>query len=573
MYIDTVPNRNSPPAVLLRESYRVGPRTLKRTVANLSSLAPEAIEVLRRVLRGEALVSVEDAFEIERSLPHGHVAAVLGTLERIGLDDVLASRRSAQRDRVVAMIVARVLDPASKLATARGLDASTGATSLGEEFGLGEVEADDLYGALDWLGERQERIEAKLAQKHLDEGTLLLYDVSSTYFEGRTSSLAALGHNRDGKEHKLQIVFGLLCTAEGCPVAVEVFAGNTADPATLGAAITKVRDRFGLRRVVWVADRGLITQARIDQELRPVEGLDWITALRAPSIRGLVEHGELQCSLFDEQDLFELLSDRYPGERLVACRNPLLTEERRRKRAELLAATEAELEKVAQAAQRARRPLRGRERIGVRVGRVLGRFKMGKHFRYEIRDDGFTYGRDQERIDGEAALDGIYVVRTSVPAAVMSSDQVVGSYKKLAEVEQAFRSLKTVDLEVRPIYHRRDDRIRAHVFLCMLAYYVSWHMKQALAPMLFAEEDPAAAAARRASIVAPAKRSAAAQRKASRKETADGSPAHSFRTLLNDLATLTKNRVRFGTQTFDQLTAPSALQQRAFNLLGVTYRN
>jgi hypothetical protein len=571
MYIDVVPNRTSPPAVLLRESYRVGKQTKKRTLANLSMLPPEAVEVLRRALRGETLVPAAEALEIERSRPHGHVAAVLGTLRRLGLEGLLAPRPSRERDLVVAMIVARVLDPGSKLATARGLGTETGFNTLAENLELGEANVAELYSAMDWLLERQPRIEAKLAERELSDGTLILYDVTSTYFEGRTCPLAKHGYSRDQKKGKLQIVFGLLCAAGGCPVAVEVFPGNTADPKTLASAVEKVCERFGLKRVVLVADRGLLTEARIEAELVPLEGkLDWITALRAPAIRSLVEEGDLQLSLFDEYDLAEISSSRYPGERLIACRNPLLAAERARKREALLAATEKKLEEIARATRRVARPLRGAEAIALKVGDVLGRSKVGKHFRTEIAENSFTYARDAGNIAREAALDGIYVIRTSVPAEELSAEDAVGAYKHLSTVERAFRSTKTVDLEIRPIHHRNEPRVRAHVFLCMLAYYVEWHMRRALAPLLFDDHDRANAQRQGRSVVARAERSEAAKRKAKTRRTAEGYPVHSFQTLLKDLATLTSNRVRIAGARFDQLSRPTPLQQRAFELLGVT---
>jgi hypothetical protein len=573
MFIDIVPNRSSPPAILLREGYREGGKVKKRTLANLSKLPPEAIEALKRVLAGETLVSAQEHLAIERSLAHGAVAAVVGTIRRLGLEDLIHSRRSVERDRAVALVAARVLRSTSRLALARALDPQTATSTLGEVLGVEGVTSDQLYAAMDWLARGQERIEAKLARRHLREGTLLLYDVTSTYLEGRHCPLAALGHNRDGKKGKLQIVVGLLCTVEGCPVAVEVYPGNTADPKTLASQILKVRERWGLSRVVWVGDRGLLTEARIEEELRPVEGLGWITALRAPALGALVEAGELQLSLFDERDLFELRSAAYPGERLVACRNPLLAEERARKRESLLRATEAELEKVALATRRATRRLVGRDRIGLRVGKVLGKYKMAKHFVLEIEDDGFSYHRDEERIGAEARLDGVYVIRTSVDAAEMGVEAVVRSYKDLSRVEWGFRDLKSVQLEVRPVRHRLEERVRAHAFICMLAYYVVWHMRRALAPLLFQEDDPAGARAERSSIVAPAKRSVSARRKASTKQTEEGLPVHSLETLLQDLATLTKNRMRFGRATFDQIAQPTPLQQRAFQLLGVPLRS
>lgn len=568
MYVERVPNRGSRPAVLLREAWREGKKIRKRTVANLTDWPEEKVELLRRVLKGEMLVPLGESFQIERTRPHGHVAAVLGSVRHLDVDTLIASRRSRERDLVVAMVVARILDPRSKLATARGFGEEGGFSTMAEELGIESAEADELYRALDWLLERQARIEGKLAKKHLKEGTLLLYDVTSTYFEGRSCPLARLGHSRDGKKGKLQIVFGLLCTADGCPVAVEVFPGNTSDPETLAAAIKKARERFGLKRVVLVSDRGLLTEARIEAELRPVDGLEWITALRAPAIQKLVEAGDLQLSLFDERDLAEISSAAFPGERLIACRNPFLADERARKRESLLGATEKELEKIAEATRRTRRPLRGKDAIGVRVGRVLGRFKVGKHFRYEIEEGHFRYERDEESIRREAALDGVYVIRTSVFGEDLGAEAVVGSYKSLSAVERAFRTEKT-DLEVRPIHHRAPDRVRAHVFLCMLAYYVQWHMRQALAPLLFEDHDRAGARKARTSIVARAERSPAALEKVQSKRTADGFVAHSFDTLMQHLATLARNRIRVADVSHEQLTRPTPLQARAFELLGV----
>jgi transposase len=568
MYVERVPNRASRPAVLLREAWREGKKIRKRTVANLTDWPEEKVELLRRVLKGETLVPLGESFQIERTRPHGHVAAVLGSVRHLDVDTLIASRRSRERDLVVAMVAARILDPRSKLATARGFGEEGGFSTLAQELEVESADADQLYRALDWLLERQVRIEGKLAKKHLEEGTLLLYDVTSTYFEGRSCPLARLGHNRDGKKGKLQIVFGLLCTAEGCPVAVEVFPGNTSDPETLAAAIKKARERFGLQRVVLVSDRGLLTEARIEAELRPVDGLEWITALRAPAIQKLVETGDLQLSLFDERDLAEISSAAFPGERLIACRNPFLADERARKRESLLAATEKELEKIAEATRRTRRPLRGKDAIGVRVGRVLGRFKVGKHFRYKIEEGQFHYERDEESIRREAALDGVYVIRTSVSREELRAEAVVDSYKSLSTVERAFRTEKT-DLEVRPIHHRAPDRVRAHVFLCMLAYYVQWHMRQALAPLLFEDHDRDGARNARTSIVARAERSPAALEKVQSKRTADGFVAHSFDTLMQHLATLAKNRVRVAEVSHEQLTRPTPLQARAFELLGV----
>lgn len=556
---------------LLRRSYRQGGKVKHQTLGNLSHLPRDLIDTIRRRLRGER--PPEGPWRIVRSLPHGHVAAVLGTLRRVNLESVLAPRRERKRDLVVAMIVARIVSPSSKLATARTLREETATSSLGVELGLEDVEDQELYEALDWLIERQGRIETRLARRHLRDGTLVLYDVSSSYYTGRRSDLVQFGHPRDGKRGFPQIVYGLICNADGCPVAIEVFAGNTADPSTLASQIAKIRERFGVRRVVIVGDRGMITQSRIDQELRGVEGLDWITALRADSIKKLASQGMIQLSLFDERDLAEILTPDYPGERLIVCRNPLLAQERARKREELLAATEKKLAQIAAATRRPKRPLRGKDKIGLRVGKVLNQYKMAKHFILEMEEAIFSYRRNEPKIRQEAALDGIYVIRTSVEAQALSSDGTVRAYKDLSKVERAFRSLKTVDLKVRPIYHWLDGRIRAHVFLCMLAYYVEWHMREKLAPILFDDHQKAEAQQTRRSIVAPAPRSAAARGKELTKRTADGYPVHSFQTLLEDLATLAKNRVRLvdsDTAELYQLTEATALQRHTFDLLGVT---
>ena len=578
MYVERVPNRNSPPAILLRESYREGDKIKKRTLANLSDWPVGKIEALRRVLRGEAVAPTDErSLILVRSLPHGHVASVLGTLRRIGLDDAL-SQRGRQPARAVAlclaMIAARVLDPASKLATARVLDDETASCSLGTVLELGAVDEQGLYEALDWLIGQQERVETELARRHLKNGTLVLYDVTSTYFEGRTCELARFGYNRDGKAGKLQIVFGLLCTAEGCPVAVEVFAGNIGDPATLASQVAKLKERFKLERLVLVGDRGMITAARLEETIKPA-GLDWITALRAPQIRALVEAGAIQLSLFDERDLAEIAAPDYPGERLMVCRNPLLAEERARKRAELLKATEKKLAALAARVQRARRPLRGKDRIALAVGRVIDHYKVAKHFTVAITDDGLAFTRNTAQIDAEAALDGIYVVRTSLEAETLDAGATVKAYKQLASAERAFRSLKTVDIEVRPIHHRRVDRVRAHVFLRMLAYYVEWHMRQALKPILFDDHDKAEADAARASIVAKAKRSNAADRKAATQRTEDGLPVHSFRSLLADLATVTRNTMAMTASpdaSFVIYPQFTPVQARAFQLLGVNVK-
>jgi len=572
MFIDVVPNRDSPPAILLRESYREGTKVRKKTLANLSHWPPAKIEALRAVLKGASTpYALEDAFQIIRTRPHGHVAAALGSLRKLELDTLIAPKRSRTRELCIAMIVGRILQPRTKLALIRALAPETLQSTLGEVLAIEDANEDELYEAMDWLLPRQEAIENALAKRHLHEGSLVLYDLTSTYFEGRHCPLARRGYPRDGKKDKLQIVFGLLTDGLGCPVAIEVFEGNTGDPKTLPSQIQKLRMRFGLTRVVLVGDRGMITSARIEENLRSSPGLEWITALRAPAIQKLVREGALQLSLFDERDLAEITSPDYPGERLIVCRNPFLAEERRRKREELLWATERELQKVEQATTRAKRKLQGKDRIALRVGRVLGRFKMGKHFQLEITDSSFRYKRNQTHIREEAALDGVYVIRTSLPSETLGPEQIVRSYKRLAEVERAFRSLKTVDLKVRPIHHRLADRVRAHVFLCMLAYYVEWHMRRALAPMLFDDDDKAAAENLRSSVVAKAQRSPRAEDKARTKRTPQGAAVHSFQTLLLDLATLAKNRVqpKQDALPFDMLTMPTPLQRQALDLLRV----
>lgn len=570
MYIETVPNRSSPPAILLRESWRDGDTTRKRTLANLSHLPPNAVDALRRILRGETLVPVADVgFEILRTRSHGAVAAVLGIARQLGLEALLATRPSRERSIALALICARVLEPGSKLATARALLSETASSTLLDALDLAPVDEDACYAALDWLLAAQPRIEAKLATRHLREGSLVLWDVTSTYFEGRACPLARRGHSRDGRTDRPQIVFGVLTTSDGCPVAVEVFEGNTADPRTVAAQVEKVTRRFGLTRIVVVGDRGMLTAARIRDDLKPAD-LDWITSLRAPQIQQLVRAGDLQLSVFDEHDLAELTSDAFPGERLIACRNPLLAEERARKRRELLDATEQQLEAIAVATRRTKRPLRGKDTIAVRVDRVLKRWKVGKHFRLTVTDTVFSYARDEPAIAAEAALDGIYVIRTSVPPERLSGPDTVGAYKNLDVVERAFRCIKGLDLQVRPIFHHLADRVRAHVFLCLLAYYVEWHMRRALAPLLFMDEDRAAAQRERGSVVQPARRSRAAQRKVQRRQTEDGVPLHSFRTLLKELASVSRNTVQLGGARFERLTTPTDLQQRALDLLAVS---
>ena len=571
MYIESVPNRNSPPAVLLRESYRDHGKVHKRTLANLSHWPVELVEGLRILLRGgTAVSSAEEAFSILRTRPHGHVAAVLGALRRCGLESLIASKRSRLRDLAVALIAARILRPCSKLATSRGLGADTLVDTLGEELGVEDADEDELYAAMDWLVERQDAIERRLADKHLAEGSLVLYDLTSTYFEGRSCPLARHGYSRDGKRGKLQVVFGLLCDREGCPVAVEVFEGNTADPNTVSRQVEKLRQRFELSRVVLVADRGMLTTARIRRDLEPA-GLDWISALRSSDIQDLVQRQVLQPSLFDERGLAEIhCQEKFPAERLVVCRNPLLAQERSRKREDLLQATESALEKVRAATLREQRPLKGERAIAVRVARIVGKYRMAKHFLCVVTDHSFSYSRNQDRIEREKALDGFYVIRTSVPAHTLSAEQAVGVYKSLSQVERAFRSYKTVDLKVRPIYHHLATRVRAHVFLCMLAYHVEFHMRQKLAPMLF--DDHLRPPPPRPSPVAPATPSPQARRKATTKRSADDLPVHSFQTLLQDLATIAKNQVlpSSNPRPFDIVTRPTPLQQQALSLLRVT---
>ena len=574
MYVARVPNRGSPPAILLRESYREGGKVKNRTLANLSRWPDEKVDALARVLKGlPAQVELAEAFEITRSLPHGHVAAVLGTARRLGIEELIDPAPSRKRDLVLAMLIAQVITPGSKLAFARALRAETATSSLGTVLRVGGADEDDLYAAMDWVLARKGGIENALAARYLANGTLVLYDVSSAAFEGRSCPLGAIGHARDGVKGRLQIVYGLLCTTDGVPVAIEVFEGNTADPKTLAAQITKLKTRFGLERVCLVGDRGMLTSARIRDELRP-GGLDWITALRAPQIKALVEADALQLSLFDEQNLVEISSPDYPGERLVCCRNPALAAERTRKRDELLAATATELDKIAAATRRDRRPLRGRDKIALRVGKVINKFKMAKHFTLEITDEAFTFARNHHDIAAEAALDGIYVLRTSLPDNTLPTDDVVARYKGLEDVERFFRTLNT-ELDVRPIRHRLAGRVRAHVFLRMLSYYLSWHMKQDLAPILFCDHDKPAAAAKRTDPVAAAQRSNPALAKASRKRTEDDYPVHSFTSLLADLATICANHIQpnHDVPPFTMITTPTALQRRAFELLGVSHRH
>ena len=560
-------------SVLLRRTYREDGKVQHETVGNLSDLPDDAIEYIKRRLAGESpLIADSDSFRIVRSLPHGNVAAVLGTAKNIGLDRLLLSRPCRERQLVMAMVVDRILSPGSKLSCIKGLRAETAQNTLAEELRLGDVDVHELYAAMDWLLARQTRIENKLAKRHLAEGTLVLFDLSSSYCYGRKSELIKHGYSRDHRSDRAQVVYGLLCDPEGRPISVEVLPGNTADPKAFTRMVDRVRKRFRLKTVVFVGDRGMITSARINEDLRDVAGLDWITALRTEGIRRLVDAGHVNRSLFDECDLAEITDeDLFPGERLVVCRNPILADERARKREVLLAATEEKLEVIVRATQRQKNPLSGEKEIGLRVGKVIGRYKMEKHFELTITTNSFTYTRRTDNIATEAALDGLYVVRSSVPSTQMTSEQLVETYKSLATVERAFRSMKTVDLHVRPIYHWNDDRIRAHVFLCMLAYYVEWHMRERLQEVLYEDADHESAQVSRASIVAPPVRSASAQEKDATGRNAAGHPVQSFQDLLMDLATLSRHRIALtssGTE-FPQLTESTPLQRHVLDLLEV----
>jgi len=548
---------------LVRQSYREGDKVMHRTIANLSALPLPAINAIRSVLRGETLTSAQSAFDIQRSLPHGHVLSVLGMVRKLGLDKLIASQPGRERDLVVGMIVNRLLEPASKLATTRLWNTTT----LAETLAIVDADEDDLYAALDWLGERQEKIEKKLAARHLMDGGLVLYDLSSTYLEGRHCELAAIGYSRDGRRNTLQIEFGMTTDQVGRPVAVEVFKGNTADPATVASAVDRIRNRFGLQDVVLVGDRGMLTSARIEA-LKEHGGVAWISSLRSPQIQALVDNGLLQMGLFDVRNLAEITSPDFPGERLVVCKNPLLAKERARKRESLLQDTELELNKIVARTSAGR--LTDAGEIGVAVGKVIHGRKVAKHFVREIAEGKFTYQRNQAGIDAEAALDGIYVIRTSVEIDRLAAPDVVISYKRLTEVERAFRGLKSMDMQLRPVHHYLDRRVRAHVFLCMLAYYVQWHLERAWAPLLFRDEEPPL----RADPIVPAQRSAAAARKARSGRLPDGTRAHNLRSLLAEMATLTRNRVAPAgmdvVQPFTMLATPTPLQARALTLLELT---
>ena len=567
MHIHVIPNRGSRPTVLLRHSYREGKKVRKRTLANLSKLPREHVEALRRMLKGEKLVPCEEAFTIERSLPHGHVRAVLGTIRKIGLQNLIASRPSRQRDLVLAMVAERLLHGCSKLACTRLWHTTT----LAEELSVQDADADDLYKAMDWVLERQERIEKKLAHRHLAEGAQVLYDITRSYYEGRTCPLARYGYSPNGKKGRPVIVYGVLTDAEGRPIAVDVYPGQTGDPSTVPDQVRKLRGRFGISRVVLVGDRGMLTQTQIEA-LKQHPQLGWISALRSASIRKLIENGYVQTSLFDERNLAEITSPDFPGERLIVCFNPLLADERKRKREQLLLASEKMLESITkEVSRRTKKPL-ARDEIALKVGKVLNKHKVGKHFKMTIEDGVFDWQRDEESVELEAGLDGIYVIRTSEPAERLSAEDAVRSYKNLSQVERGFRCLKGLEIRVRPIRHRQDPRVRAHVFLCMLAYYVEWHMRRALGAVLFDDEE-LAENRRTRDPVAPAKPSSSARRKKARRQSPAGLPVHSFETLLGELGTLCRNRCRLQSdpsgQTFDQETQPTGLQGRVFKLLGM----
>ena len=582
-HVDTIPNRTSRPAILLRLHKRKGRRIKKSTIANLTDFPPQVVEGLRILLRGGVAVPhLDNVFSIRRSLPHGHVAAILGLCLQLGLPRILHRLQSRSRSLALAAICARLVAPESKLATARSLSPDSASSSLGSLLGLGSVSGNELLGTLDWLRDRQEWIQRSLANRHLSGGTLVLYDVTSAYVEGRCCPLAAFGHNRDGKKGKRQIVVGLLCAVGGCPVAVEVFAGNTADPTTVGSQVRTVQKRFGIDRVALVGDRGMLTSARIREDLEPA-GLDWVSALKTCDIRPLLRppkprEGEpesgppLRPDELEPDQVGEIVSPDFPGERLLVCLNPRLRDERARKREDLLQATEQILEGIAARVRRKKSPLRGVDKISRQVGREANRRKVEKHFEIEVQEDALRWSRREEKIAAEARLDGIYIVRTSLPAEKLGADDAVRAYKSLAGVERAFRALKTTRIRVRPLHVYTEEHVRGHVFLCMLAYYVEWHLRRKLAPLLFEDSCREEAEARRGSPVEPAKVSAAAEAKASTKRTPEGLPVQSLETLLKHMGTLTLNRVALKKDDpfeFDLVARKTLLQEKAFSLLEV----
>ena len=577
--VDVIPNRSSPPAILLREAWREGKRIRRRTVANLSKMPPALVDAVRAALDGGVVFpSLDAAVTIRRSRPHGHVAAVLGTLRSLGLVRVLGRKAGRKRDLAVAVVVARIIDPASKLATARALDPETASTSLGAVLGLGPVTGNEMLDMLDWLLERQPWIEMSLANRHLKGGnTLILYDVSSSYLEGRCCPLAAFGHNRDGKRGKTQVTYGLLCAADGCPVAVEVFAGNAGDPSTVASQVDKVRKRFGIARVALVGDRGMLTTARIREDLAPA-GLDWISALRTADIRKLLKAAgpgapaPLAPEALVPDAVAEITGPDFPGERLMVCLNPRLREERRRKREDLLEARERTLANIAAAAARRKPGPANRDQAMKAIGREANRRKMEKHFEIAVTDDGVSWSRREGRIAEEARLDGIYVIRTSLDSASLGAEEAVEAYKSLASVERAFLTMKASRLRIRPVHVCSEDHVRAHVFLCMLAYHVEWHMRRRLAPILFEDDDREGARAQRSSPVEKAEVSESAKAKADTKRTPDGLPVHSFTTLLSDLGTLTLNEVTLPgspDHAFPLMAKPTELQSCVFDLLDI----
>ena len=570
MYIERVPNRNSPPSILLRESYRQDGKVRKRTLANLTHWSPELVQQFQNLLQGSHTIeSLESTFEITRSLPHGHIHAILGTIQRFGLDKLIAPRTSRNRRLVIAMIVSRLAFPVSKLATTRTFHPESCTNTLGDLLGIEGATTDELYGAMDWLLARQTQIEQRLAQQYLQSGSLVLFDLSSTYLEGEHCPLAKRGYSRDRKRGTLQIVFGLLCNAQGAPVAVEVFSGNTSDPKTLQNHLTKLQQRFNLQRGVLVGDRGMLANKQIHQVLKQTPGWQWIGALKSEQIRLLVVAQAFDVGALQQQWVLEFQAAGYPDERLIACYNSSLAKQRSQTRQSLLTATEAEFTKIVKATQRQRNPLQGKDKIALRVGKVMNRFKVAKHFEITISETLFSYQRNDASILAESNLDGIYMLRTSIKAESMATAEVVRAYKSLSRVEQAFRCLKSVDLRIRPIFHRLENRVKSHVLLCFLAYHVEWQMRQALAPLLFAEDDLEAAQQKRGSIVDAMKKSDSAYRKATTKRSAEDLPIHSFRSLLEDLATITKNRIQpqSGLPCFEKVTRPTPLQHRIFELL------
>lgn len=578
MYIESVPNRHSPPCILLRESFREGKKTHKRTIANLTSWPKRLIEDFRILLKGGHASEhpIEDSFEVVRSRAYGRAYAVVATIKKLGLPALLDRKDSPERRMTIATIAGRILFPGSKLALSRELSPETASCALSDLCGLDQDkrEVDDIYSAMRWLFAKQEKIENALARRHLEEGSLVLYDLTSTWYEGETCPLAERGHDRDGKAGKKQINIGLLCDVRGCPVACEVYKGSTADPSTVASQIAKLRGRFGLKKIILVGDRGMITTARINEEFRGVEGLGWISALRSNAIMSLVKQEAIEPELFDDFGLAEITGQEdYPNERLVVCRNPHLAAKRAGKRLQLLEATEKVLRNLQGCVSRERNPYRGKDKIGARIQREAGRYKMLKHFDLEIGEESISWQRNEEAIAREARLDGLYVVRVGrVSQEEMDSAGLVRSYKQLANVEKAFRNIKTIDLEVRPIFHRVEDMVRAHVFVCMLGYYVDWHMREALVPMLFAEEDRQAAEAKRENVVAPAQRSETTLHKIETKTDAQGRPVHSFKTLLSDLSSIVESKMRpkiKGARDFSKITVPTELQARAFKLLGI----